>query len=151
MALLPSRWGWDRWFDNFLTDPFYWPSDLSPWGRTETGATGFRNPLTDMVETDGEITISSELPGINKDDIEITADENAVTIRVEKEESKEEGGKKKGYHRIERSYRGFYRHIPLPGQIDPAQIQAEYKNGVLTLHIPKIEIEKHEMKKIKIQ
>ncbi len=96
---------------------------------------GFREPLADVFETDKEVIVTVELPGVKKDDIEVNVTENAVEVKAEiKEEHKEE---KEGIYRMERSYRGFYRVIPLPAEVKPEEAKATYKNGVLEIRIPK--------------
>ncbi len=109
-----------------------------------------RNPLTDIIEKDKEIIAKVEMPGINKEDIEINATDEGIEIKGETSEKLEKGDKKKGWHRIERRYTGFYRYIGLPEGADIEKIDASYKNGILEIHIPKKESKKKKAKKIKV-
>lgn len=97
----------------------------------------YRQPLADLFETDKEFVATLELPGVDKKDIEVNVLENGVEVKVEKKE--EHKHEEKGTYRLERSYAGFYRHIPLPEHADAAKVDASYRNGVLELRIPKRE------------
>lgn len=90
----------------------------------------------DVVENDKEYTIKASVAGFDPDKIEITYDDNTLSIRGEVEDETSEDESKK-YHIRERSYGSFYRSISLPGVIDPNEISAESDNGILTVHLPK--------------
>ncbi|MEM4711108.1 MAG: Hsp20/alpha crystallin family protein [Candidatus Woesearchaeota archaeon] len=109
---------------------------------TELMSTNYRKPLLDMTETDKEVIATIELPGVEKEDIQINATEDNIEIKVEKKDEKKEEDKKKGIYKLERSYAGFYRCIPTPENVDVENINATYKNGVLELKMPKIETKK---------
>ena len=110
--------------------------DENPWELNEEDLSGYRRPQVDARERENEFIIAVELPGVDKKDIEVNADESGVTIKVEKKsEEKEE---KEGEYRYEKSYSGFYRRIPLPENADFENIYAEYKEGVLKLKILKL-------------
>ena len=94
-------------------------------------------PATDISENDNAIELKAELPGLKKEDIKISVYENVLSIQGEKKESSKTD--KKNYHRIERSYGSFHRRFSLPAKVKGDQIKAEYKEGVLTLTIPKAE------------
>ena len=107
----------------------------------------YREPLTDIMENDKDITITLELPGINKKDIELSIRNNNLEIKVEhKEESKI---KKEGTVQMERSYKGFYRLLTLPCEVITENAKADYKNGILEITVPKKESAKK--KKITIE
>jgi HSP20 family protein len=97
----------------------------------------FAKPLTDIVEDEKSIKASIDLPGVDKKDIEINVTDNIVEVKVEKKAEKKQEDKKKGVYRMERRYAGFYRCFGLPEYADTSKMQAEYKNGVLELDIPK--------------
>lgn len=96
---------------------------------------GAFQPHIDVSESDKAITVSAELPGLDEKEIEVSLDRNTLTISGEKKEEKEK--KDKNYYRMERSYGSFRRSIPLPTEIEPDQVEATFKNGVLTINLPK--------------
>ena len=104
-------------------------------------------PDLDVSETDKEIIVRAEVPGIERDDIDITLTNGLLTIKGEKKHEDEE--KKEDYHRIERRYGSFARTLRLPSDVEHDNIEANYKDGVLKLVIPKPE--KEEAKKIAIK
>ena len=101
--------------------------------------TQYRRPLMDIYETDKEIVSSLELPGVAKEDIKVSAAEDGVEIKVEKKAEKKEEDPKKGFYRMERSYAGFYRYVPMPKNADLSKLDASYKEGILELRVPKLE------------
>jgi len=92
-------------------------------------------PALDEIETPEEIIIKAELPGMDEKDISITLSGNHLMIQGEKKSEKEE--KEKHFHRVERSYGRFQRAVPLPASVDSEKISAEYKKGLLEVHLPK--------------
>ena len=107
----------------------------------------FRQPLSDIRETDKDIISSIEIPGVDKKDIQLKITENNLEVKVEKKaETKIE---KKDYLKAERSYKGFYRSMILPAQIIPSQATASYKNGVLEVVMPKAKEKKLEKAEIR--
>ena len=103
-------------------------------------------PPVEVYETDKEVVVKVDLPGVKKEDIEITVKENAVVIRAERKEEREE--KTENVHRSERFYGVIERVIQLPVEVNPDEAKAEYKDGVLEIRIPKAQVEKE--KKIKL-
>jgi len=103
-------------------------------------------PNVDIKETDSEIQIKADLPGMKKEDIDISVDEDQLVIKGERREEKEE--KDKDYVRVERNYGSFYRSFNIGVPVKSDQIKASYKEGVLELVLPKAEAKKP--KKIKI-
>ena len=106
-------------------------------------------PSMDVAETDNEIVISAEMPGLERKDVEISIDDNVLTIRGEKKVENEQDDKNKNYHLTERSYGVFYRVLQLPAGIDPSKVQATMSNGVLKITIPKPK--RSEAKKIEVK
>jgi HSP20 family protein len=92
-------------------------------------------PRVDVSETEKEVKICAELPGVDEKDVQIELDEDVLTIRGEKKA--EEERKDENYHVMERSYGSFARSIRLPFDIDPDQVRASFENGVLTVVLPK--------------
>jgi HSP20 family protein len=93
-------------------------------------------PAVDIKENEGEIRVELELPGLKPEDVEITADNGVLTIRGEKHSERKEGQDSQ-YHVVERTYGSFMRTFQLPQGVDEDQINADFENGVLSLHIPK--------------
>ena len=92
-------------------------------------------PRIEVTESDKEIEISAELPGLERKDIDISLDRNLLTIRAEKKVEAEQ--KDKNVHMTERSYGVFYRVLELPMAVDPSSVQATMLNGVLKISLPK--------------
>ena len=106
-----------------------------PEGQEEPLAVAEWAPLVDISEDDKEYLIKAELPEVKKEDVKVTAEEGTLTITGERKFAKEEKGKK--YHRVERAYGNFVRNFSLPDDVSPAQVRAEFKDGVLTVHLAK--------------
>ncbi len=94
-------------------------------------------PVVDVYETDQELVVKAELPGVKKENVEVSIRDNALYIRGEKKEEKEE--KTEAYHRVERVYGRFERVLPLPTDVKVESAKAEFKDGVLEIRIPKAE------------
>ena len=92
-------------------------------------------PLTDITEDDKEFLVKVELPEMKKEDVKVTVEKGTLRISGERKAEKEEKTKK--YHRIERSYGTFLRAFTLPDGADGAKVNAGYKDGVLTVRLPK--------------
>jgi len=106
-------------------------------------------PAVDIVETEHDLTIKAELPGLDPKDIEARVEDGALYLKGERKFEKE--SKKENYHRIERSYGSFMRSFSLPASVDAKKIAAEYKDGVLTLTLPKKEEAKPKTIKVQVQ
>lgn len=107
------------------------PAGISdPWFRTFS-------PRVDVKETEKEIKVSAELPGLDEKDIEVLMSNDTLTIKGEKKEEKEE--KEESYHRMERRFGSFSRVIPLPEGIDTEKVQANFEKGILRISLPKTE------------
>jgi HSP20 family protein len=90
-------------------------------------------PSVDVYEKGGNLVVKAELPGIKKDDIEVTLDRGDLVIRGERKAESET--REDHYYRMERSYGTFYRRIPLPAEVKPEQITASYHDGLLEVRI----------------
>lgn len=105
-------------------------------------------PSVDISETEGEYQIKAEIPDVKKEDVKVTVEDGVLTIQGERKHEKEEKGKK--YHRIERSYGSFVRTFSLPDVIEEEKVKAEFKDGVLNLHLPKSEKAKPKAIEVKV-
>jgi HSP20 family protein len=94
-------------------------------------------PAMDVVETDIEYQIRAELPGVDKQNVKISVEEGVLTIAGHREQEREEKGKR--FHRIERAYGRFARKFTVPDIVDATKVSADFKNGVLTITMPKSE------------
>jgi len=95
-------------------------------------------PPVDIVENAGkDVVVRAELPDMKREDIKVTFENNVLSIEGERKfEKKDEG---ETYHRIERGYGSFRRSFSLPATVDPTRVEAEYKDGVLTVRLPRRE------------
>jgi len=103
----------------------------------EPASTTIWSPAVDIYETDGEIVVQAELPGMDRKDIQLNLENNVLTIRGDRQFKKET--KEDNYHRIERSYGGFSRSFSIPTTVDEEKIRADYTDGVLKVALPKKE------------
>ncbi len=121
--------------------------------KKRSGTTPFDDeswmPSVDISETDKSFLIKVEVPGIKRDDVKISIEDNTLTIRGERKEEKKEEGRK--YHRMECSYGSFERQFMLPPNINQEKIDASFKDGVLALDLPKKEVEKPKQVEVKIK
>jgi HSP20 family protein len=108
-------------------------------------------PKIDVSETDNEIQVSAELPGIDQNNVEVLLEDDRLIIRGEKKEEREEDDKDRNYHVRERVQGAFSRTLPLPFAPDPNQVKAEFKNGVMTITIPKPQEVKQKQHRIDVQ
>jgi HSP20 family protein len=131
MAVYPTRYS-DP-FDQIFNSVFG-----ANGGRTNGHSSLMRAPETDVVETEKEIRVIAEMPGLKRDNIEIDVENNILTIRGEKREERTEGEQGK-WHLAERRYGTFSRSFVLPRDVDAENIQAGFQDGVLTVSVPKSE------------
>jgi len=147
---LTSRW-----------DPFKELEDmerrLSTWfgrplrrreGEKEALTVAEWSPLVDIEESEKEYLIKVEIPEMKKEDVKISVQEDVLSISGERKSENEEKGKK--YHRVERSYGSFMRSFTLPEDADGTKVTAEYKDGVLRVHLPKSEKVKPKAIEVKV-
>jgi HSP20 family protein len=129
---------------------------LAPWfGRIalrgtgdETMTTSAWASLVDITEDDKEYLIKAELPEVKKEDVKVTIENGTLSISGQRIFEKEEKDKK--YHRIERSYGSFVRSFALPEGTNASKVAAEFKDGVLMVHLPKSEEAKPKSVEVKI-
>ncbi|HEU5046521.1 MAG TPA: Hsp20/alpha crystallin family protein [Rickettsiales bacterium] len=119
---------------NKLFNEFFGELSFPSWSRATAPALTLA-PAVDVSETDKEFKITAELPGLNAKEIQVTTADGYVTIKGEKKEEKKE--EKEGYYRQERSYGSFQRVVALPDTANFEKAEASFKNGVLTLTLPK--------------
>ena len=105
-------------------------------------------PAADITEDDNEYLIKAELPDVKQEDVRVTVENGVLTISGERKFEKEE--KNKRYHRIERAYGTFVRSFTLPDDADAENVKAEFKNGILTVHLPKSEKAKPKQIEVKV-
>jgi HSP20 family protein len=108
-------------------------------------------PKIDVSETENEIQIKAEMPGIDQNNVEVLLEDDRLIIRGEKKEEREEDDKERNYHFRERVQGAFSRTLPLPFAPDPNQVKAEFKNGVMTITIPKPQEVKQKQHRIEVQ
>ena len=131
--------------------PFFHPfsllEEVEEMARTafDTGLT----PKLDMYEEEKELVIKAEMPGIRKKDLEISLDDDVLTIKAEKKEEKEEGEKGTTHYTRERRFGQYVRYMTLPARVDAEKITATLKKGLLEIKLPKAE--EPESKKIEIK
>lgn len=116
----------DRMFENFFWAPGF--AHLVPW-------TGARHALADVKDTGTEIVVSAELPGVSKEDLDIEVTEDGVEIRAEGRQEREETDE--GFVYRERGYARWYRRLPFPAEVVPEKADAELRDGVLEVRVPK--------------
>ncbi len=117
-------------------------------GQKEAISTAEWAPLVDIKEDEKEYLIKAELPEIKKEDVKLTVQDNVLAISGERKYEKEEKDKK--YHRVERAYGSFLRSFTLPEDADGSRVAAEYKDGVLKVHLPKSEKVKPKSIEVKV-
>jgi HSP20 family protein len=108
-----------------------------PFRRVEGEEASFMDwaPAVDIQETEQEYVMKADLPDVKKEDVKVELDNGVLTLEGERKLEKEEKGKK--FHKIERGYGRFVRRFTLPTDVDGAKASAEFKDGVLNVHVPK--------------
>lgn len=125
-----------RLFEDAVTRLMSEPRTARPW-----------SPAVDILESENELVVKADLPDVNEKDIDVQVERQTLTIRGERKFQKEENA---GFHRIERSYGSFLRSFAVPSTVDTEKVAAEYRNGVLTVRLPKKEAAKPRQVKIQI-
>ena len=136
----------DDMFDRY-TRAIGWPLQRRGRGLMPMSEEGW-SPRVDVSETDKHFLIKAEVPGIKREDVKISIEDNILTISGERKEEKEEQGSK--YYRSECCYGSFSRSFSLPQNVDEDKIEANFKDGMLTLQIPKKEAAKTKKIEVKI-
>jgi HSP20 family protein len=141
---------WEREMDRMMEDFFgrrarpWWPER---WFRIDEREIGM--PPVDVFEEKDDIVVKAELPGMTKEDIEVSLTDHTLTIKGEKK--KEEEVKEENYYRSERSYGSFVRTLELPTEVYTDKVKATFKNGVLEVRVPKTEEAKTKEIKVKVE
>ncbi|MCB1160889.1 MAG: Hsp20/alpha crystallin family protein [Leptospiraceae bacterium] len=132
----------DRLMNGFFSD-FHFPVERNEtWGKTF-------QPSINIMENEAEIRIEAELPGLTEKDIEVNLEKNVLSISGEKRIEKKD--EKENYRLIESSYGKFCRRIELPDGVNQEGIEAEFKGGLMTIRVPRIEVAKQDIKKIEVK
>ena len=125
------------------------------WGRF-FGEAGFQPfgeagwaPLLDVKETKENVVVKAEIPGLSAKEIEVNVTGDILTIQGQKKQEKEEKGET--FHLVERRYGSFSRSVRLASEVDPKNIKAAYKDGILTITLPKTEKAKEKQVKINVE
>jgi HSP20 family protein len=105
-------------------------------------------PAVDIWETENELVLKADLPDMKMEDIDIRLENGTLALKGERKFENEE--KKKGFHRVERSYGSFARYFTLPETVEAEKVQAEYRNGVLTITLPKKEVARPRQVKVQV-
>jgi HSP20 family protein len=127
-----------RLFEDAVTRLMSEPRAARPW-----------SPAVDILETEDNLTLKADIPDVNLEDIDVRVENQTLTLRGQRKWEQEENVK--GYHRIERSYGEFVRSFQVPSTVDTERVEASYKNGVLTISLPKKEAAKPRQVKISVQ
>lgn len=138
--------GWERDMDRVLED--FFGRRTRPWWPERCFDTARTRPSIDLFEEKDDVVVKAELPGIDKDNIEVNLTDQTLTIKGEKK--KEEEVKEENYYRAERSYGSFLRTVDLPTEVRADKVTASFKNGVLEVRMPKTEHAKSKEVKVKI-
>ena len=136
----------ERMFHDFWRRPFLslWDHERSWPGRMLS----LQMPAVDVYEEKDEVVVKAELPGLSKEDLDVSLTESTLTLKGEKK--KEEEVKEKNFYRSERSSGSFVRTIDLPSEVKTDQTKASFKNGVLEIRLPKTEDAKRKVTNVKI-
>ncbi|MBZ5607881.1 MAG: Hsp20/alpha crystallin family protein [Acidobacteriia bacterium] len=105
-------------------------------------------PAVDILETENELVLKADIPGVEMKDVDIQIENGTLTLKGERKFERDE--KNKGFHRMERSYGSFVRYFTLPETVDTEHVHAEYNGGVLTVTLPKKEIAKPKFIKVQV-
>jgi HSP20 family protein len=104
-------------------------------------------PAVDILETENELVLRADLPGVDMSNVEIQVENSTLTLKGERRFEKTD---KQGYHRIERNFGAFARYFSLPDTVDSEKVRADYRSGVLTITLPKKEVAKPRSVRIEV-
>ena len=138
----------NRLFDDFFRGAGVGTSPAR-FGGAEGSFGGAATPRVDVSESDDAYEVTAELPGLEEKDVEVLLDRNLLTLKGEKRAEREEKGK--DYHLTERTFGTFRRSIPLPAEVDQGKVEAHFRNGVLTVKLPKAEQARSQAKRIEVR
>src|SRR6266581_5587102 len=136
----PSPFGWfedlDRWFDNVRRtfEDRFWGGSLARWTGSEAPV---REPLANLIDKGSEYVVRAEVPGVSREDVDLTVTAHGIEIRAETNRSREE--KEKNYEYRERTYQALHRVLSFPEAVKADLAAATLKDGVLEVRIPKKE------------
>jgi len=167
--LVPWRWGGLRHWEEMEDRPFesfrreidtlhremdrifddFWRVGRRPMMMPESRRLGEVMPLVDETEDEKAYHVRIELPGMDKEDVDIVLAEGMLTIRGEKKREEEEKGK--DFYRKERSFGAFRRTLPVPGSVDESRIEASFDKGILKIELPKTEEAQKKVKHITVK
>lgn len=134
-------------FEDFFGDfetGLAWPRSSGLRSRDDAGTIRI-----DVAENEKEFRVMADVPGLEEQDIDVELSDNLLTIRAEKTEERDE--QEADFHIVERSYGSFQRTVPLPGGLEQDQAQANFKNGVLTIIVPKSAEARQSRRQIPVQ
>jgi HSP20 family protein len=144
-AKVPSAfWDAEKWFEDVFRRPFSF--GLLP--RLGLQGTEELSPTVDIFEDKNDVVVKAELPGIKKEDIDVTLTDDTISIAGEKK--KEEEVEKKNYYRWESSYGAFARTFTLPAEVQTDKVKTQFQNGILEIRMPKTEEAIKKETKVKI-
>jgi HSP20 family protein len=125
----------DRWFDSFRRsfEERFWGSPLT---RLRGSGLQVREPLVDLIDQGAEYIVRAEMPGVAKEDVDLTVTADGIEIRARTDRSREE--KEKGYYYQERTYQAFERALPFPDAVKADLAAATLKDGILEVKVPKV-------------
>jgi HSP20 family protein len=135
----------DKYFENFFRNPFSMLSN--PIMQSIMPKAVDMGPSVDIFEEGDDVVVKADIPGVKKNDLDVTITENSLTISGERKQEKKV--KEKDYHRVERSYGSFSRSFRLPENVNGSKAKAEFKNGVLEVRLPKTKESKQKKVEIK--
>ena len=127
-----------RLFEDAVTRLMSQPRTSRPW-----------SPAVDILETENELVVKSDLPDVKLEDIDVRVENQTLSIKGERRF--EDDASDQGYHRIERSYGSFVRSFAVPNSVDTEKVSADYKNGVLTIKLPKKETAKPKQVRVEVK
>ncbi len=125
-------------FEGAVTRLMSQPRTSRPW-----------SPAVDIMETENDLVLKADLPEVRLEDIDVRVENQTLSIKGERRFEEESNGQ--GYHRIERSYGSFFRSFAVPNSVDTEKVSADYKNGVLTVKLPKKEAAKPKQVKVEVK
>ncbi|HSF94362.1 MAG TPA: Hsp20/alpha crystallin family protein [Thermohalobaculum sp.] len=130
------------------TSPAWWPGFFEPFRNIGDRVADWFAPRAEAKASNAHYEITMELPGVEKDDIDIALHDGVLTVKGEKHSERKEEGE--GYFFSEREYGRFQRTFRLPGDVKDDEVSADFSNGVLKIRVPKRAEEKQQAKKIKV-
>ena len=141
---------WNPWFEiEDMFNRYDRAVGLPRSGGQEVMAAGDWSPRVDIVENENEFVIKAEIPEVKKEDVKVSVDNGVLTLKGERKQETEEKGKK--FHRVERYYGSFARSFTLPENVDESKVKATFKDGMLSLQVPKTEKAKPKSIEVKIE